>query len=164
MAFLLFNLPLHFNRSVRTFMGDAGSTLLGFVLAGMALALVQPTGPAIAPVTILWLMPIPIFELFTSTVRRLISGLPPTQADTGHFHHKLAAAGFSVRAICVLYLLLSLISAGVGLKFSDGSVSEPLLLGGFVLMLLLWLVFVANARMVAVLLPSWLRRARRSPH
>lgn len=162
LAFLLFNLPLHFNRSMRTFMGDAGSTLLGFVLAGMALAVVQPTGPAIAPVTILWLMPIPIFELFTSTARRLISGLPPTQADNGHFHHKLADAGFSVRAICVLYLFLSLISAVVGVRFSAGSHSEPLLFGGFVLMWLLWLVFIANAPKVAVLLPQWQRRVQDS--
>jgi UDP-N-acetylmuramyl pentapeptide phosphotransferase/UDP-N-acetylglucosamine-1-phosphate transferase len=41
---LVFNLPTHLNRPIRTFMGDAGSTLLGFVLAGLALTLIQ-TGP-----------------------------------------------------------------------------------------------------------------------
>ncbi len=40
-AFLIFNLPLQINNRIRTFMGDAGSTLLGFVLAGLSLRLIQ---------------------------------------------------------------------------------------------------------------------------
>ncbi|MEO8316345.1 MAG: MraY family glycosyltransferase, partial [Pseudomonadota bacterium] len=99
-AFLVFNLPTHLNRAVRTFMGDAGSTLLGFLLAGLSLELVQSKGVALSPIVVVWLMPIPIFELFTSTARRIVRGLPPTQADSGHFHHLLIAAGLSVRAIC----------------------------------------------------------------
>jgi UDP-N-acetylmuramyl pentapeptide phosphotransferase/UDP-N-acetylglucosamine-1-phosphate transferase len=69
--------------------GLAGSSLLGFVLAELSLALVQPGSVALDPIVVLWMMPIPIFEPFTSTTRRIVRGMLPTEADTGHFHHVL---------------------------------------------------------------------------
>ena len=92
-AFLIFNLPARFNRPFLAFMGDAGSTMLGFVLAGLALLAVQPRGAGMPPVVVLWLLPVPILELFTSTIRRAVTGLSPMQADRGHFHHRLLDAG-----------------------------------------------------------------------
>lgn len=163
-AFLLFNMPVQFNRGVRTFMGDAGSTLLGFVLAGVGLTLIQPTGANIAPVVILWLMPIPIFELFTSTIRRMVNGLSPAAADTGHFHHVLVQAGFSVRAVFATYLLFSVCCAVVGVKAADGSFAEPLLFAGFGALFLGWVWFVRNAHFFAALLPQPLRREGERAH
>lgn len=157
-AFLVFNLPLQFNRPLRTFMGDAGSTLLGFVLAGLSLTLVQPTTLALSPVVILWFMPIPIFELFASTTRRLIRGMPPTQADSGHFHHVLVAAGFSVRAICGIYLLLSLSCAGIGVWADAKEISEAIMFGSFLAVFGAWVVGVRNAHRLVEYLPVWLRR------
>ena len=46
-AFLLFNVPTSRNRSVRTFMGDSGSTLLGFVVAALSLGMVQSNQPGL---------------------------------------------------------------------------------------------------------------------
>jgi UDP-GlcNAc:undecaprenyl-phosphate/decaprenyl-phosphate GlcNAc-1-phosphate transferase len=159
-AFLLFNLPTTLNRAMRTFMGDAGSTLLGFVLAGLALTLVQPQPESIglSPVVVLWVMPIPIFELFASTARRLVHGMPPTQADSGHFHHVLVKAGFSVRAICGLYFLSSVVCCVTGVWAWSVGVPEPLLFGGFVFLFAAWLLVVRNAGRLAQILPVWLRR------
>ena len=92
-AFLIFNLPARFNRPVLVFMGDAGSTLLGFTLAGLSLLAVQPAPTGLPPVVVLWLLPVPILELFTSTFRRAVTGLSPMKADRGHFHHKLIECG-----------------------------------------------------------------------
>ena len=114
-GFLIFNLPANFNRSVLAFMGDAGSTMLGFALAGISLMAVQPDATALPPVVVLWLMPIPILELFTSTFRRLMTGLSPMKADRGHFHHRMLDAGFSVKSIFILYLGVSSASAATGL-------------------------------------------------
>jgi UDP-GlcNAc:undecaprenyl-phosphate GlcNAc-1-phosphate transferase len=163
-AFLVFNLPVQFNRPVRTFMGDAGSTLLGFVLAGLALTLVQPTTLSLSPIIIIWLMPIPIFELFTSTARRLVRGMPPTQADSGHFHHVLIASGFSVRAVCSLYLFVSTMCCAVGVWASASSASEPLLFVAFVLLFCAWLIFVRSAHRLVPYLPTWLRRIEVTGH
>lgn len=163
-AFLLFNLPTRFNRRFRTFMGDAGSTLLGFVLAGLALKLVQPSTMALKPIIVLWLMPIPIFELFTSTTRRIVRGMSPAQADNGHFHHVLIHAGLSVRAVCALYFLISLACCFFGIWAHRVGMKEPLLFVGFCAAFAVWLVFVRNAHRVVGFLPAWFRRIDPAMH
>ncbi len=163
-AFLMFNLPLQFNRRMRTFMGDAGSTLLGFVLAGLALKLVQPGTMSLEPVVVLWLMPIPIFELFTSTTRRIVHGMSPAQADTGHFHHVLIQAGLSVRTVCGLYLVFSAASCAFGVWAHHAGIREFPLFVGFCLAFGLWLGFVKNARRVARVLPASFRRVDPAMH
>lgn len=162
-AFLMFNLPTRFNRSVRTFMGDAGSTLLGFLLAGMSLTLVQPTTMDLAPVLVLWLMPIPIFELFSTTARRMARGMSPAKADTGHFHHRLVAAGLSVRAICALYFLVSAASCSFGVWAYGAGVGEPKLFAGFCLMFAAWLLLVRLVPRFVGGLPGWFRRTDPTP-
>jgi UDP-GlcNAc:undecaprenyl-phosphate GlcNAc-1-phosphate transferase len=157
-AFLLFNLPTHLNRPIRTFMGDAGSTLLGFLLAGLSLKMVQPTLMKLSPMIVLWVMPIPIFELFSSTARRLAHGMPPTQADSGHFHHRLIRAGLSVRAICALYFVVSVAGCAFGIWAFSANVPEPILFVAFCLAFLAWLLMVQGAHRIVGLLPKWFRR------
>lgn len=157
-AFLMFNLPTYMNRQVRTFMGDAGSTLIGFLLSALSLVLVQPETVDLAPVVVLWLIPIPIFELFTSTARRIFKGISPTQADTGHFHHVLVDSGLSVRAVCMLYFLVSVACCTFGVWSYRTGVSEPLLFGMFCAVFVCWLLLVHNAEHLVRLLPDWFRR------
>jgi UDP-GlcNAc:undecaprenyl-phosphate GlcNAc-1-phosphate transferase len=157
-GFLVFNLPARFNRGMRTFMGDAGSTLLGFVLACIGLILVQPTRADIPPVFILWMMPIPIFELFTTTARRLLRGHSPVRADDGHFHNRFVRAGFSVRLVFSLYAGVSLLSAWAGVEALESGVAEPLMFGFFVGFFILWLAFVRLAPAIGARLPVRLRR------
>jgi UDP-GlcNAc:undecaprenyl-phosphate/decaprenyl-phosphate GlcNAc-1-phosphate transferase len=159
-GFLLFNIPAKFNRGMRTFMGDAGSTLLGFALAGLSLILIQPNVAHVPPMSIPWFMAIPIFELFTSTVRRLMNGTSPLRADTGHFHHQLVAAGFSVRLVFGIYLLVSVSMASAGLAATAGNVPDSVLFFGFLAAFALWLAFVYSARAIASILPSRWRRDR----
>jgi UDP-GlcNAc:undecaprenyl-phosphate GlcNAc-1-phosphate transferase len=157
-AFLIFNLPTSLNRSVRTFMGDAGSTLLGFVLAGLSLVLVQPTTIDLAPTIVVWLMPIPIFELFSSTARRIVRGMSPAQADAGHFHHVLVRSGLSVRAVCTLYFLVSTASCGVGVWAHRSGAPEAMLFAGFCIAFGAWLILVKQMHRLVRLLPPWFRR------
>lgn len=163
-AFLMFNLPTRLNRRFRTFMGDAGSTLLGFVLAALALKLVQPGTMSLAPIIVLWMMPIPIFELFTSTTRRIVRGMSPAQADNGHFHHVLIQAGFSVRAVCALYFVVSAVSCAFGVWAHRVGLKEPLLFVGFCLAFAAWLTFVRNAHRLTGFLPAWFRRIDPAMH
>lgn len=159
-GFALFNMPLHFNKPLRTFMGDAGSTLLGFLLAGLSLSFIQPhaDGSTIAPVTILWLMPLPIFELFGTTVRRLVQGIPLAVADAGHFHHRLADKGLSVRAICALYVLVSLGSAVAGIYMASHGVPQQIMFLGYLLLAGLWMALLSQAQVIAQAGPAWVRR------
>jgi UDP-GlcNAc:undecaprenyl-phosphate/decaprenyl-phosphate GlcNAc-1-phosphate transferase len=160
LAFLVFNVPARFNRNVLAFMGDSGSTLLGFLLAGLGLAAVQPNHQAVDPVLLLWLMPIPIFELFVSTFRRLVRGRSPLRADRGHFHHALLAAGFSVRAIFLTYVVVSIACAGIGLFGAARGVPDSTLFFGFAGAAIAWTLLMQNARRLAAVLPRHLRRER----
>lgn len=157
-AFLLFNMPAQFNRSVRTFMGDAGSTLLGFLLAGLFLILVQPETAGIPPVAVLWFVAIPIFELFSSTARRIMRGVSPAQADTGHFHHLLVASGLSVRAVCLLYFLVSLACCSFGVWGYKTGISEPIMFWMFCAVFACWLLLVRKAPLLVRRMPVWFRR------
>jgi len=160
-AFLLFNLPAGFNRPVRTFMGDAGSTLLGFVLAGLALKLVQTDRADIHPMCMVWMLPIPVFELFSSTVRRLRKGLSPLAADRGHYHHRLMEAGFSIRGIFMGYLGFSAVTVALGTIACQQGVAEVLLLAGFGVLFVAWEAFVRLApRFVPLLPPRWQRHTQ----
>jgi len=162
-AFLIFNLPAKFNRSVLAFMGDAGSTLLGFILAALALVAIQPRGEGLPPVVVLWLLPIPVIELFTSTIRRALTGLSPMQADRGHFHHRLLEGGFSVKAVFILYLLVSFFSAVAGIWMWKSGVSEPFLFYLFLVISGIWLLATHKVKKLVSCLPESLRRGK-SPH
>jgi UDP-GlcNAc:undecaprenyl-phosphate GlcNAc-1-phosphate transferase len=114
-GFLMFNWPSNRTRSVRAFMGDAGSTMLGFALAWVSIELSQEPVRAITPVVILWIFALPIYDLFSSMIRRVVQGQSPFHGDSEHLHHLLKRFGFSSRRVAQIVLLLSAVLAAVGL-------------------------------------------------
>ena len=153
-AFLIFNIPARYNRPFRCFMGDAGSTLLGFLLACICISASQGEGPKLSPTTTLWVVAIPLYELLWTTFRRLLKGTSPLRPDRAHFHHKLQDAGFGVRgAFFVLICLGILLSiAGISIHYFEvpDSLSFPLWLGAGVGMV----VLMHNARILRRVVPS----------
>jgi UDP-GlcNAc:undecaprenyl-phosphate/decaprenyl-phosphate GlcNAc-1-phosphate transferase len=159
-AFLFFNIPAKFNRRFRCFMGDAGSTLLGFLLACLCISASQGVGSKIAPTTTLWIVAIPLYELLWTTVRRILRGRSPFQPDRAHFHHKLLDAGFGVRgAFFVLICIgLGLSLAGIGIHYLEipDSISFALwLLSGLGMVILMH-----NAALLWHVLPERFRRVQ----
>ncbi|MGA0099999.1 MAG: glycosyltransferase family 4 protein [Steroidobacteraceae bacterium] len=142
-GFLLFNLPFAVPRKHLVFMGDAGSTMIGMLAAIALLCLLiqgelgggwsDPAGvdAHIMPVELLWLVAIPVFEIVTSTARRLRQGLSPFRADNGHYHHRLRQANWRVRVIFVFYVAFSVATMLVGLSLHHSQVAEHLVLLGF---------------------------------
>jgi UDP-GlcNAc:undecaprenyl-phosphate/decaprenyl-phosphate GlcNAc-1-phosphate transferase len=114
-AFLLFNVPVRSNGVARCFMGDAGSTLLGFTVAWLCIQISQGPTQAVTPVTTLWFVALPLYELVWSTIRRVIHGVSPFKADTDHFHHLLLKAGFGMRGAFAVFATLAVALAGIGL-------------------------------------------------
>lgn len=161
-AFALFNLPLRFNRPLRTFMGDAGSTFLGFLFAALAIEVTHGGATRVPPVLILWLIPLPIIEVILTTIRRTVRGLTPTRADNGHSHHVLLRSGFSAGTICLIYFLVSSACALVGIAADDRGFGTPTLFIGFLGVMAVWTAFLANAGRVAAWLPVGLRRDARA--
>jgi UDP-GlcNAc:undecaprenyl-phosphate GlcNAc-1-phosphate transferase len=68
-------------------------------------------------VTVLWIVGLPLFELFWTVIRRVSRGRSPMKADMEHFHHLLVGAGFSVPAAFVTFAFINLMlmACGVGL-------------------------------------------------
>jgi len=113
-GFLIFNWPSQRTRNVRAFMGDAGSTMLGFSLAWLSIELSQAPTRAISPVVVLWVFALPIYDLFSSMLRRLQQGQSPFHGDSDHLHHLLHRFGLSSRSVAQIILLASATFAAIG--------------------------------------------------
>lgn len=88
----------------RIFMGDAGSLLLGFILAGVAVNGVMKSAAAIAVVAPLVVLAIPILDTSFVVLKRLKNGLPVYSPDRSHFHHRFFTIGWSQRkTVLALY-------------------------------------------------------------
>ncbi|WP_340641119.1 MraY family glycosyltransferase [Promicromonospora panici] len=98
------------------FMGDAGSMLIGLVMAGAAITVtgnVQPevmTDAQALPAFITLLLPVavlmlPLLDMGLAVIRRLAAGKSPMAPDRMHLHHRMLALGHSHRrAVVILYV------------------------------------------------------------
>jgi UDP-GlcNAc:undecaprenyl-phosphate GlcNAc-1-phosphate transferase len=114
-GYLLFNFPLSWNRAVRSFMGDAGSTLLGFTVVWVALGISQGPERSISPVHCLWFASIPIYDCLTCFVRRSLARKSPFTPGRDHFHHTLLRGGLKLRPTLGLLTGLQALYASIGL-------------------------------------------------
>ena len=89
LAFLFLNFRLPWKQSALVYLGDAGSTLLGFMLVWLFIEATQGHEALMSPVIALWFLAIPLMD----TVRLLRRS--PSCAGTDHLHHRLLAAGYS---------------------------------------------------------------------
>lgn len=111
-AFLGFNLRAPWLRQATVFLGDAGSNLLGFVLAWYAIGTTNNTIPGgLAPVCALWILIVPLFDSLSCIVRRLLSMRNPMRPDRQHLHHLLLVKGFTPTQVT---LILSCTNAAGG--------------------------------------------------
>ncbi len=124
-AFLIYNF-----HPARVFMGDAGSMLLGFVIAGVAVSGVMKSAAAIAFVAPLIILAIPILDTSFVILKRLKYGLPVYNADRSHFHHRFFTIGWGQRkTVLALYAWCALMgAAAITLRFvryrdPDGSLN-----------------------------------------
>jgi UDP-GlcNAc:undecaprenyl-phosphate GlcNAc-1-phosphate transferase len=161
-AFLVFNLPIQANRSIRCFMGDAGSTLLGFLLALMCLQLSQqPAGTAVSPMSVLWLVAMPIFELLWTMIRRVGRGQSPFRPDREHLHHLLLDSGISVRATFVIYVCVAVLLAFIGVLVDAYQISDSVAFSWFVVAGVFTVFCFYRAGTLARSLPTRYRRVAR---
>lgn len=94
------------------FLGDAGAQVLGFLLAGIAIAYTPPGLPQASS----WFVPIlllaiPIFDTTLVTLSRLRRRAPVFQGNLDHTYHRLVGLGIpSQHAVRVLHLCAMLLS------------------------------------------------------
>lgn len=108
LGFLAFNW-----HPAKTFMGDGGSLLLGFLLATASLVSSTKTPTLLALSIPLVALGLPIFETAFSFIRRAVQRQHPFKPDRRHLHHRLLDLGLDQRRV-VLFLLF--ITAFLGIN------------------------------------------------
>ncbi len=159
-AFLFFNVPLRENATAECFMGDAGSTLLGFSVAWLCIQISQGSTAPVTSVTTLWFVALPLYELVWSTIRRVIRGVSPFKADTDHFHHLLLKAGFGPRGAFAVFTTLTCILAGAGLICRHYELADRTSLLLLALLGCATIRLMYRARVLWALVPPSIRRGR----
>ena len=105
---LLGFLPFNFPRA-RTFMGDAGSTVVGYFLAVLScLTTYVPPGEPLdvgRMLTPLVLMAVPLYDMASVIALRLRSGLSIFVGDRRHFSHRLLDRGMAPTAAVLTIVL-----------------------------------------------------------
>jgi UDP-GlcNAc:undecaprenyl-phosphate GlcNAc-1-phosphate transferase len=99
----------------RTFMGDTGSNLLGYLLGVVAVQGALKTNAVIALFLPLIILTVPILDTGFVVAKRLKYRRPIYRADRWHFHHRMTNIGFSQRRTLAYLYGWTLVMAGLAL-------------------------------------------------
>jgi len=109
-GFLLYN----FNPA-RIFLGDCGSTFLGFFLSGAAVLCAPPDNSLMVLGLAVLALGIPVLDTVFSIVRRILNRRSLFAPDRGHIHHRLMEMGLSQRQAVPAMYLATLLATTIGL-------------------------------------------------
>ena len=126
LAFLLFDFP-----KPKILMGDSGSTLLGFIIATLAIF----SGGKVA--TAFLVLGIPILDMIWVVVRRTLQGRKFWHGDLFHLHHRLLGINFSERVVVSLYLFITALFGVFAVTFVTSEQKLFILIALVILMLFL---------------------------
>jgi len=116
-AFLIFNL---WGKRFKIFMGDAGSLLIGLVLAITLIFYMKIPYDyvggylRISPVSVFSLLIVPIYDTFHVSAKRILNGQSPFSPDTRHIHHTFLKLGLSHRKSTFVLIMYTIIFFTLG--------------------------------------------------
>ncbi len=103
-------LPYNFNPA-KIFMGDTGSTFLGYMLSIVCIQGLFKGYVVISFIIPFLILGLPIFDTAFAIVRRIWNKKPIMAPDRGHLHHKLMDMGFSQKqTVAILYIITSILA------------------------------------------------------
>jgi UDP-GlcNAc:undecaprenyl-phosphate GlcNAc-1-phosphate transferase len=124
-------LPYNWPRA-RIFLGDAGSMLIGFLLAALSVMGVYTRGaevPVLAVSSPLCILAVPVLDLALVTALRWRAGHPPWIGDRRHISHRLVRRGMRpAAAVVTLWAAGAASGLGAVLLPTVGAAQAPLLL------------------------------------
>ncbi|MDA9660097.1 undecaprenyl/decaprenyl-phosphate alpha-N-acetylglucosaminyl 1-phosphate transferase [Pseudomonadota bacterium] len=124
-GFLFYNLGF-LGTKRRVFLGDNGSTFLGFFVAWTCINYSQSSNDLIKPVTCLWLVAIPLLDCLGVMTGRIIKGILPFSPGRDHIHHKLQLLTQSSSRTLLGLLILGLLLAGIGVMLDKSYLSSEI--------------------------------------
>ena len=121
-------LPYNMNPA-KIFMGDTGSTFLGFVLAVVSIQGLFKLYTIISFAVPFLMLGLPIFDTCFAFIRRIAHGQSPMHADRSHVHHRLIDMGLNQKqAVAVLYIISAILGLSAVVLTTSGPVKAMLLL------------------------------------
>jgi UDP-GlcNAc:undecaprenyl-phosphate GlcNAc-1-phosphate transferase len=126
-GFLWFNRP-----PARIFMGDCGSTLLGFLLGFTVWRFVWRNPGLESVLAAILIFAVPLYDMTTVVLLRLSQGRSPFHADKQHLSHRLVDMGLSKPMAVLVIHSLALASGTWGLLFvyAVGNPTSSIILAG----------------------------------
>lgn len=140
-AFLSLNFRRPWHKKALVYLGDAGSTMLGFILAWLLISSSQGLVPIFSPVYALWFLAIPLFDTVNLLIKRPLRGRSPFSPGNDHLHHMLLSRGFSVEQAVLIILTLALIGGGIGLFGLSAGFKESTMFQFFIVLFSLYFCF-----------------------
>ena len=135
-------LPYNLNPA-KIFMGDTGSTFLGFILATVSIQGLFKFYTIISFAVPFLMLGLPIFDTSYAILRRLAKGQSPMTPDRGHIHHRLIDMGLNQKqAVATLYVISAILGLSAVVLTTSGEGRAMLLF------LVLCIVAVVAARVV----------------
>ncbi len=121
-------LPYNLNPA-KIFMGDTGSTFLGFVLAVVSIQGLFKYAAIISFAVPFLMLALPIFDTCFAIIRRVSKGQSPMSPDRSHIHHRLIDMGFSQKqAVAVLYVISAILGLSAVVLTTSGELRALLFL------------------------------------
>ncbi|GAA5142072.1 UDP-N-acetylglucosamine--undecaprenyl-phosphate N-acetylglucosaminephosphotransferase [Thalassotalea piscium] len=134
--YLFYNVSTRNPRGKKIFMGDAGSMFMGLSVIWLLAIGTQSSDENTAvfrPVTALWIIAVPLMDMFAIMFRRIRKGVSPFKADNGHLHHICMRLGLSSRQALWAISALSITLALCGIAGEYFNTPEWLMLSLFIL-------------------------------
>ena len=121
-------MPYNLNPA-KIFMGDTGSTSLGYMLATVSIMGLFQFYAVISFAVPFLILGLPIFDTANAIIRRVAAGRSPMSPDRGHVHHKLIDMGFNQKqAVAILYAISATLGLTAVVLTSSGEVKAIVLL------------------------------------
>lgn len=113
-------IPYNMNPA-KIFMGDTGSTFLGYMLATISVLGLFKFYAVISFIVPFIILGFPIFDTTSAFTRRILKGQNPMTADRSHTHHKLIDMGMNQKqAVATLYLISGVLGLCAVMIVSSG--------------------------------------------
>ena len=129
-------MPYNMNPA-KIFMGDTGSTFLGYILACITIQGLFKFYAVISFVVPFLILGLPIFDTMFAIIRRVSHGQNPMAPDRSHVHHRLIDMGLNQKqAVAVLYVISAILGLSAVVLATDGEIKAILCLVALVLVCL----------------------------
>ena len=153
-GYLILNARWPWNERARTFLGDAGSMMLGFLIGWFAIDLSAGNGSVVdsnhaiktfPAICALWVIVIPLCDCVSLMIRRKRAGHSMFMADRQHLHHYLLNRGFSVGQASAASIAASAVCAVIGVGGWKMGVPEPIMFAAFVALFVVYHLHMQKA-------------------